>query len=90
MMNACLPEFGEDALCWAMPVWMEPYRHLIGDTGEQSVEELMNDCTSGFHNNYMRAARIMAVNAQIELLERLNSQGVLLPMRVEHVSGLNS
>jgi hypothetical protein len=69
----------EDSTFWTMPEWIEPYRHLISETGDQSVEELMNDWNAGFHDDYMRAARLMAVNAQIELLERLRSGNLLLP-----------
>lgn len=78
--------FGDDAQYWVMPEWLEPYRELIADTGNQSIEELMNDWTSGFHDNYMRAARMMAVNAQIELLVRLRNEGLLLEQPVQQLS----
>jgi hypothetical protein len=78
--------FNDDAPCWVMPAWLESYRDLIADTGDQTIEELMNDWTSGFHDNYMRAARVMAVNAQIELLQRLRDEGLLLAKPVEQLS----
>ncbi len=78
--------FASDAQYWVMPEWLEPYRDLIGDTGGHSVEELMNDWTSGFHDNYMRAARMMAVNAQIELLRRLRGEGLLLEKPISQLS----
>lgn len=68
-----------EAQSWAMPEWLEPYRKLIGETGDQSVEELMNGSRTDFHVEYMQAARLMAVSAQIELLERLRDADMLLP-----------
>lgn len=78
--------FGDDSPHWVMPEWLEPYCDLIAETGDQSVEEVMNDWSSGFHDNYMRAARLMAVNAQLELLQRLRDEGLLLAHPSQPVS----
>lgn len=78
--------FSDEVQYWVLPDWLEPYRDLIADTGSESIEEVMNDRISGFHDNYMRAARLMAVNAQIELLCRLRDQGFLLPKPIQDFS----
>jgi hypothetical protein len=78
---------GDEAQDWEMPEWLETYRHMISNTGDQTVEALMNDWKTGFHNDYMLAARLMSVNAQIELLERLRREGWLLPDVLSGVHG---
>lgn len=64
---------------WTMPVWMEPYRELIGDTGGNPVEELMNDRTTTAQTNMIRAALCVSVSGQVALLYRLRRQGFLTP-----------
>ena len=56
---------------WVMPEWMEPYRKLIGETGGNPIEELMNDRDSNAFNNVIRAGLIVCANAQVSLLMRL-------------------
>ena len=60
---------------WKMPAWMEPYRELVGNTGGNKIEELMNYTTSNMGNNFIRTGLIIAVISQVELLERLHEQG---------------
>ena len=60
-----------------MPKWMEPYRELIGNTGGDSIENLMNDHHSHLGNNAIRAALIVCVDSQVKLLQRLHFKGLL-------------
>lgn len=62
---------------WKMPVWMEKYRDLIGDTGGNPVEELYNDHTTTADVNLIRAALCIAVTDQVNLLYRLQKKGYL-------------
>lgn len=62
---------------WTMPLWMEPHRDRIKNTGGNSVEELVNDTDSNMHNNCIRAALCVAVKSQVGLLEHLHRDGVL-------------
>lgn len=62
---------------WKMPGWMEPYRGLIGNTGGNSIESLMNDKTTNSLNNLIRSALIVSVDAQVTLLRRLHREGRL-------------
>ena len=63
---------------WVMPKWMEPYRDLFQNTGGNSIEDLMNDHSSGARNNVVRAALIVAVASQVDLLRRLKYNGMLV------------
>lgn len=63
---------------WTMPAWMEPYRDLIGNTGGNPVEELVNDSTASVRNNVIRAALCVAVESQVALLHRLHERGWLV------------
>lgn len=67
----------EQQMPWTMPEWMEPYRDLIGNTGGNPIEELMNDDTTHVGNNAVRAALIVSVSSQVRLLHRLRSTGYL-------------
>lgn len=62
---------------WTMPLWMEPYRSLIGNTGGNPIEELMNDTHTNARNNVIRAALIISVESQIHMLTRLKKKGLL-------------
>jgi len=64
---------------WVFPIWMEPFRHTISNTGGNPVEELMNDdgTNSNVFNNAPRALICVAVKSQINLLERLHNAGLL-------------
>jgi hypothetical protein len=64
---------------WVMPGWMEPYRELIGNTGGNPIEELMNDRTTNARSNMIRSALIVSVESQVALLYRLRQGGHLLP-----------
>lgn len=57
---------------WTMPPWMESYRGLIGNTGGNSIEELMNDHHTVVQVNAPRAMICVAVKSQVALLERLH------------------
>lgn len=62
---------------WVMPVWMEPLRSEINNTGGSTVEQLMNDVTTNFFNNHVRAFLIGAVSSQVQLLMTLHKKGIL-------------
>lgn len=64
---------------WVMPKWLESYRDCIGNTGGNSIEDLMNDdgTNSNLFNNAPRALICVAVKSQVNLLERLHKQGRL-------------
>ena len=62
---------------WTMPTWMEPYRKLIGDTGGNPIEGLMNDHEANEFNNVIRAGLIVATSAQVNLLYKLRKNGKL-------------
>lgn len=62
---------------WTMPKWMEPYRETICNTGGNPIEDLMNDTTTNFQNNAIRAALIVAVDSQVKLLYRLYEKGCI-------------
>lgn len=62
---------------WEMPAWMELYRRLIGETGGNSIEDLMNDHATTSFNNIIRAGLIVCVNSQVQLLRRLHREGYL-------------
>lgn len=60
-----------------MPEWMEPFRDKIVNTGGNPIKELANDHTTTFFGNAPRAALCIAVKSQIELLTRLNDEGII-------------
>jgi hypothetical protein len=62
---------------WKMPKWMEPYRILIGNTGGNPIEELMNDHHTNSENNMIRAVLICCTESQLSLLHRLWRNGLL-------------
>ncbi len=63
---------------WVMPAWMEPYRDLIGNTGGNPIEELLNDTKTNGFNNAIRAALIVSVESQVRLLTVLHERGLLV------------
>lgn len=62
---------------WVMPEYLEKYRDLIGNTGGNAIEELMNDNHTDAFTNMFRSAMIVSVDSQIRLLERLYEKGFL-------------
>lgn len=65
---------------FAVPDWMESYRDLIGETGGNTVEELMNRLRNEPNlaaTNIFVAGMALCVNAQIQLLHRLHAAGLL-------------
>lgn len=62
-----------------MPEWMEKYKELIGNTGGNDIEELMNDdgTNSNVFNNAPRALICVAVKSQVRLLELLKKKDLL-------------
>jgi len=66
---------------------MEPYRSFIGDTGGNSIEDLMNDHHTNAFANYIRAMLIIAVNDQVRLLERLHENGILAS-KIDHLKAI--
>ncbi len=62
---------------FTMLAWMETYRELIGNTGGNSVEELMNDSDSNFQNNLVRTTLKLCVESQVHLLMRLKEKNLL-------------
>jgi hypothetical protein len=62
---------------WAMPEYLEKYRDLIGNTGGNPIEDLMNDHESDIRTNAIRALLCVAVKSQLSLLERLHERGHL-------------
>jgi hypothetical protein len=72
---------------WVMPEWMEPYRELIGDTGSNPIEDLMNDYTTTAQVNLYRAAICISVKDQVALLYRLHAKGLLGNVRLEAALG---
>lgn len=59
-----------------MPVWMEPYRELIGNTGGNSIEEMMVD-DSDPRINLPRCVLAVAVKSQVGLLMTLRERAML-------------
>ena len=63
---------------WVMPDWMEKYRHLINNTGGNSIEDLINDIEgTNAQNNLIRATIIVAVESQVNLLYALHQHNHL-------------
>lgn len=61
---------------WIMPEWMEKYRKLIGDTGGNTIEELMN------YDSFAKGLDPLGVlaccvSSQITLLKQLYALGVI-------------
>lgn len=75
---------------WTMPEWMEPYRDLFQNTGGNSVENLMRDTTTTAFNNAIRSTLIISVSAQVDLLHRLRSRGMLAAPEGEDVQALRA
>lgn len=65
---------------WVMPAWMEPYRELIGNTGGNSIEELLNYDINVAKRNIILAALITSVESQVALLHRLHHKGWLVDL----------
>lgn len=61
---------------WKMPAWMEPYRELIGNTGGNSIEEMVVDDTSPTIN-LPRFVLATAVQSQVGLLCKLHERAML-------------
>lgn len=65
---------------WEMPDWMEPYRDFIGETGGNSVEDLLHRLKTteqlAFTNLPVFALAI-SVQAQVTMLARLHEAGLL-------------
>jgi hypothetical protein len=61
---------------WAMPLWMEPFRKLILNTGGNTIEDMKNDNTDPFIN-LPRSTLAACVKSQVGLLGVLYAQGVL-------------
>lgn len=59
-----------------MPGWMEPYRELIGNTGGNSIEDLMND-QSTIQINAPRAILACCVKSQVGMLHTLRERAML-------------
>lgn len=62
---------------WVMPDWMKQYEHMIGNTGGNSIAELMNDHNCTMRNNAVRSVLIISVESQITTLTRLHKAGCL-------------
>jgi len=65
-----------EAVKWTMPKWMEKYRELIGNTGGNSIEEMVDD-QSDPQINLPRAVLAACVKSQINFLMRLKTLGLL-------------
>jgi hypothetical protein len=61
---------------WTMPAWMERYRDLIGETGGNKIETLVNGKTIVQVNAPLAMIEV-AVSAQVHLLDRLRKAGLL-------------
>jgi hypothetical protein len=65
---------------WAMPAWMEPYREMIGNTGGNSIEDLMYRSRLPDTNVVINAPLTLicqSVESQVDLLWRLHKKGAL-------------
>ena len=62
---------------WVMLDWMEQYRGLIGNTGGNPIEELMNDHTTNVDTNVVRSMLCVSVKSQVSLLMRLHNGKLL-------------
>jgi hypothetical protein len=65
---------------WEVPAWMERYRPLVGQTGGNSLEELLQRLDT--EKNLIRTnlpvfVLAVAVQAQVHLLQRLHREGLL-------------
>jgi len=59
-----------------MPSWMEPYRKLIGNTGGNTVEELMNGDADPSVNLPLSTLQA-CVKSQVGLLLRMHEAEIL-------------
>jgi hypothetical protein len=59
---------------WTMPKWMEPYREFIGNTGGNTVEQLMNGTDDPLINLPLSTLQA-CVKSQVGLLLRLHNEG---------------
>lgn len=73
---------------WTMPPWMEPYRDKIGDTGGNSIEDVMNRDPNEANViiNAPVALICVAVKSQVSLLNRLYREGLLMPSPIKSLS----
>lgn len=64
---------------WTMPPWMEPYRDLIVNTGDNNIEDLMtrNPSEANIVINAPLALICIAVESQVALLNHLYKKGML-------------
>lgn len=61
-------------LPFVMPEWMENYRHLIRWTEGYPIERILHPTNGGGHPKW----RVMAVRAQIDLLNDLKERDMLV------------
>lgn len=67
---------------WTMPVWMEPYRDLISNTGGNDVEDLMTRFLNDHRLSYSNMpvfTLACGVYGQVNMLKTLHSAGLLPP-----------
>lgn len=62
---------------WKLPEWAEPYRQHIGNTGGNSIEDLLTDRSTNVQTNAILAAIIVAVESQVAMLYALHRAGLL-------------
>lgn len=65
---------------WKMPPELEPYRELIGNTGGNTIEDLVHRSRDGDCNvviNAPLALIVEAVESQLVLLAKLYNEGKL-------------
>lgn len=73
---------------WTMPDWMEPYRHMIGNTGGNTVEDLLHRLDT---EKYLSQTNIIVftmaatVRSQVTLLSSLHRAGLLVTPEVTAV-----
>jgi hypothetical protein len=70
----------EHPTTYRLPEHLEPYRHLIGNTGGNRIEELVDDFNNVDHlsrTNVVRFTQASMVFAQIQLLETLHRRALL-------------
>lgn len=76
-----MPKTAGTKRAWKMPAWMEPYRSLIGNTGGNSVEDmvnmLLNDGKNLSYSNIVLYTMASDVQGQVSLLARLHEKGLL-------------
>jgi hypothetical protein len=62
---------------WVCPPWLCPYLDAVTGLRNDTVETLLNDRTADAETEPDRAWRIDQVRAQVRLLERLHTRGLL-------------